>query len=376
MSAEEIEDAMRFLEEYKDQTERSKKKSDNVCVECDESDSFTISDGFMVCSECGYTKQYISDEAEWNNYRNSDGSGQDKSRAYCAKDELNPFSNELGSRMGKGLKSTYFNKDGVKKTVDLSRLQDQFNYSHKQKSFDTVRNLMDNTLSNKIHQLPIQTAEILWGEIMKSGKVTRGGVRKGLIACCVYYACIHSGFTISPSEICKYFGMQDTKDFIKGDKEFKEIFEFHNRWGYLVTNTTKSDDFIGPFCSKLNIEFHLERKCSILFKYHWKKLSVVQPKSAAAGCIYYVCVVDGLENGISCHVTKPIIYEKLKVCIPTISKVYQILDHAEKKRIRKGIKLDFPTKVRKTWKTTTEIEFIKLGTKGTQGTQGTKSPKQ
>lgn len=331
------------------------------CKECGaDPECFDTNDGFVVCTECGVTQDTdVSEEPEWGNYKAADGSNEpDRARAYSNKDELNPFSREHGTRMGKGLKTQYV-KDGKVRTFDLSRLHDQMNYTHKQRSYDTVRNYFENVLSDKFHKSIIHTAQVLWGEIAQSGKITRGGVRKGLIACCVYYSCIHHGTTYSPLEISKILGYSDTKEFVKGDKEFKEIFVDNRNWNTLLQKTSNSDCFFGQFCDKLKIEWHLQRKCSVLYNLHKKKLAQVIPKSAAAGCIYYVLTCEGSEK-----FTKYSISKELGVCVPTLVKVYDILEKEENRRIRKGVVVDMPKKVvTRTSKYAYNFEVIALGKK-------------
>ena len=74
---------------------------------------------------------------------------------------------------------------------------------------------------------------MLWGQIMLKRKLTRAGVRKGLIACCLYYSCLSHKCPRTPLEICKDFHMKDTKQFNKGDKEFRETFETSSKGGLI-----------------------------------------------------------------------------------------------------------------------------------------------
>lgn len=312
------------------------------CEECGlDKSNFELTEGFMVCRGCGTTQGTdISMEAEWNNYKGADGGDEpDKARAYCAKDEMNPFSQETATRMAKGLRVNYTGKDGKKKSFDISKLLDQMNYSHKQKSFDMVKGFLENSLTNKFHVTIVKTSQILWGEIMKSGKITRAGVRKGLIACCVYYSCLHHNNTSSPLDICQSLGMEDTKEFVKGDKEFKEILENHPIWGDLIRKTSNSDSFFSQFCTKLSLDFHVLRMSSITFNFHRKTLAQVIPKSAAAGCILFVCMREGIA------MTKTQISKELGVCIPTIVKVLGIIEKSEEKRIKNGVDMPVHKKV-------------------------------
>jgi transcription initiation factor TFIIIB Brf1 subunit/transcription initiation factor TFIIB len=281
----------------------------------------------------------VSEEPEWGNYKDESGANEpSKARAYNNKDALNPFSNECGTRITKGFKLEYV-RDGKKKSVDMSRVHDQRNYSGKQRAYDMVRNYFENTLATKFHPSIIHTAQVLWGEIAKTGKIYRDGVRRGLIICCVYYSCMHHKNMHSPLEICKIFKLENTDEFVKGDKIFVEIFSNNKDWQSLVKKTAYSDCYFSQYCDKLKIEWHLQRKCLILYNYHKKALAQVIPKSAAAGCIFYV-----LSSEVTA-VSKNTIKETLGVSIPTLVKVYEILQKEELKRIKNGIMLDIPKKV-------------------------------
>ena len=308
-----------------------------------DSSSFRTKDGYIICGECGMVQDtHVSEEPEWGNYRGDDGSITDRARAYTSKDALNPFSGDHGTRMSTGLRVSYVSKkDGKKKSFDLSKLHDQMNYTNKQRSYDLVRNYLENILTSKFfHQSIIHTAQVLWGEIAQNGKIYRDGVRRGLIVCCVYYSCLHHKSMYSPLEICKLFNMEDTKDFLKGDKVFTDIFADNKNWNSLLGKTSNSDCFFGQFCTKLGMEWYLQRKCSVLFNFHRKKLSQVIPKSAAAGCIYYV-----LANEASEKVSRTSISKELGVCVPTLQKVYKILEQEELKRINSGVIIDMPKKI-------------------------------
>jgi transcription initiation factor TFIIIB Brf1 subunit/transcription initiation factor TFIIB len=133
--------------------------------------------------------------------------------------------------------------------------------------------------------------------------------------------------------------MEDTKEFVKGDREFKEILENHPLWGDLIRKTSNSDNFFSQFCTKLSLDFHVLRMSSILYNFHRKTLAQVIPKSAAAGCILYVCVRENIT------MTKNKISKELGVCIPTIVKVLHILEKAEEKRVKNSIELPVHEKV-------------------------------
>ena len=78
---------------------------------------------------------------------------------------------------------------------------------------------------------------------------------------------------------------------------------------------------------------------SIIYNFHRKTLAQVIPKSAAAGCILFVCVREHIA------MTKNKISKELGVCIPTIVKVLGIIEKAEEKRTKNGVEIQIHEKV-------------------------------
>jgi transcription initiation factor TFIIIB Brf1 subunit/transcription initiation factor TFIIB len=282
------------------------------------------SDGYVICSLCGLVlSSRISEMAEWANYVDSGGSMTNNSRCGSSTKttEINPFMSDLTSFIPKGVKNVCF-QDGKMVRYDISKLHIKNNFNHLQKSFNIVENQLDNITSDKYSKRICVTAKILWGEIMKAKKLTRAGVRKGLIACCLYYACIHYDCTRSPLEICQDFGMEDTKQFNKGDKEFKETFENIAKWSHLLTKTSNSEDYFSRFCSNLEMDhiikegvaFQLAKKCRELYESIKDDLIGLFPKSAACGIIFWVMKRDKIQ------VTKSKLSKSLGICSPSLTK--------------------------------------------------------
>lgn len=301
------------------------------CTNCEQDSTdvndFIESDGYIVCTKCGVVLQSrISDAAEWNNYVGSVNSSRCGTGGTKTTD-INPFTTDTTSFMPKGVKNVCY-KDGKLVKYDISRIHIQNTFNHKQKSFNQVENFLDNITDDKYAKVVVTTAKVLWSEIMKSGKVTRSGVRKGMIACCLYYACIHHDCTRSPLEICNDFGMTDTKQFNKGDKEFKETFENIPKWSHLLTKTSNSEDYFSRFCSILEIQhiiqegtaFKLAKECREMYDELREKLTGGFPKSSACGIIFIVLK----KRGIS--VTKSKLSKYLGVCNPTLSKTVKELN--------------------------------------------------
>lgn len=290
---------------------------------------FNKSDGYIVCTKCGLVlRMRISDVAEWCNYTSNNGTSNNSRCGSIVKStDVNPYTTELTSFMPKGVKNVIFEK-GIKRHYDISRLHVQSTFSHLQKSFHQVEKLLENCTDDKYSKRVVTTAKLLWAEVMKSNKVTRAGVRKGMIACCLYYACVHHDCTRSPLEICKDFGMKDTKQFNKGDKEFKETFETIPKWQHLITKTSNSDDYFTRFCSILEVNhiiregtsFVIAKECRETFEPVKHELFKLFPKSAACGILFWVL----RKNGYT--ITKVKLSGYLGICNPTLSKTVKEIE--------------------------------------------------
>jgi transcription initiation factor TFIIIB Brf1 subunit/transcription initiation factor TFIIB len=310
------------------------------CTSCisDENDIIE-SDGFYVCILCGIViGQRISDLAEWSNYTDSSGCSSNNSRCgnVIKSTDINPFTTNSSSFVPKGVNNVCYENGKIMK-YDISRVHMKNNFNHLQKSFNIVEDHMDHITNDKYSKRVVMTAKTLWGEIMNTTKtkengdlvrkITRAGVRKGLIACCLYYSCIHYDSTRSPLEICQDFGMPDTKQFNKGDKEFKEVFENVPKWCHLLTKTSNSEDYFSRFCSELEmhhiikegVAFNLAKDCREIYEQIKDKLHGLFPKSSACGIIFWVMKHKKIS------ITKTNLSKVLGICGPSLSKCCSIV---------------------------------------------------
>lgn len=329
-----------------------KEKKDRL-MECTCEEEIEVSEveGTLVCMECGFVKEVsvVSDEKDWNNYTNSMGALENKSRCPTLSTTLNPFFKEKTFRQ-----RGYFEEVCMKvcaecekpfhqysdtkcihcasekfywknKKYDPAKLQIQLNYNHKEYACNLVHQIIENVCSAKYPPNVIRVASLLWNDVMISDKLTRGGVRRGLIACCVYYACQEVGCSRTTAEIRGDFRIKNSKQFNQGDCEFREIFEFSEKWSHLITKSSVPEDFIIRFCDELDLDFKFAQRCVKLTKTYNLFSLPVMPKSTAAAVIFYQCTREKIKR------TKTLISQKLKVCIPTLSKTIKKVE----KRIRK-----------------------------------------
>ncbi len=304
-------------------------ENEKICKNCNNNE-FSESDGYIICINCGTVNcQRISETAEWSNYLDSSGCGNGISSrcgSITKSTDINPFISEYSCFVQKGVKNIRY-EDGKQMKFDISKLHVKNNFNHLQKSFNNVESILDNITNDKYSKRIVSTAKMLWSEIMISKKITRAGVRKGLIACCLYYACIHFNSTRSPIEICKDFGMDDTKQFNKGDKEFKETFENVPKWSHLLIKTSQSDDYFGRFCSDLEVNhlikegvaFKLANECRELYNKVKDKLVNIFSKNIACGILYWIIIHKNM------NITKNGLSKTLKICVPSLQKNYNLV---------------------------------------------------
>jgi transcription initiation factor TFIIIB Brf1 subunit/transcription initiation factor TFIIB len=293
------------------------------CKSCN-SNKLIKDDGYVKCFECGMCNSpIVSNEAEWINYADS----VNRSRCGPSNDcEINPFINSLATYIPKGSKS-FITKNGKYISSDISNIHIQNSYNHLQRSFAKVENLFDNISTSKYPPTVITIAKKLWAEVCLKHKLTRSGPRKGLIASCLYYACVHYDCPRTPFEICEDFKIVP-KDFNKGQTIFKEVFSNIPLWNTLILKNVQSETYFNRFCCKLEADriieegtsFQLYKKCLENYEKFKDVMTSVNPKSSVCGTIFYTC----RENQIP--ITKTKLSKEFDICIPTITKVLNLID--------------------------------------------------
>jgi transcription initiation factor TFIIIB Brf1 subunit/transcription initiation factor TFIIB len=159
---------------------------------------------------------------------------------------------------------------------------------------------------------------------MESGKLTRASVRNGLIAACLYYACIYNNLPIDRQSIIN-LAEGNQKGFLKGEKIFQEIMEKHAKYSSLgkeKVDISENDSFI-KYITKLELPFKTVDICNKFYTLYKDKLDSVTPKSATAGILFYVIKKNLQLKSPS----KSTVSREMGVCIPTINKVLSILDN-------------------------------------------------
>lgn len=267
----------------------------------------------IICIDCGgVVDKDAGQSVDWNNYKDDTGNySKNTQRADLIVDD-NPYS-VSGSVYG-----MFKNNKSFAAKIHLQQC-----FSHKQRTYWQISQIFENICSKHgIGANVLADAKYMWYLCMESGKLTRASVREGLIASCLYYACIHNKVPIGRADIITFFVI-DTKTLTKGEKVFYSIIEKNETYRHLTKesiNVEENDSFV-KYCNKLGLEWNVAMICNEVFNKNKQYLSTVTPKSATCGVIVYV-VKKKLNLKLP---TKSQLSTTLNVCTPTINKVVDIL---------------------------------------------------
>jgi transcription initiation factor TFIIB len=300
--------------ESKDSKEESKVLSNyEICESC-QSDNLIIDNGSVICKSCGVINcNTIDSGAEWRFYGSEDSKFSDPTRCGLPTNALLPESS-LGSTV-----SFKYGESYEMRKIRNYHLWNAMPYKER-----SLYNVFDGIqVRANDHGIPsciIDEAKNLYKTISDI-QINRGSNRNGIIASCIYKACILQGCPRSAKEIAEIFKLNITH-MTKGCKKFDEILNLeHGQNLCLSSNTTKSIDFIERFCSKLNLGKNIVKICKHVCDKadEYNLVSKCIPPSIAAGSIFLVC------NILNINISKKEISTTCKISEVTISKCYKSL---------------------------------------------------
>ena len=296
----------------KDEDEE-KTKDENVCKFCNKNTlNMDYTNGCIVCYSCGVinSSNLIDESAEWNYGHEDSMYGKDPSR--CG-GPINPL-------LEKSSMSTIIGKGGGNRYWLLRRMQQQHAMDYVERSrWHTFEYISQVCERYNIPQNVINTAKEYYKEVSEK-KLTRGAVRKGLIACCVMYASRHHRATRSVKEIAKMFEVDTTK-INSSSKLFDEFMKPEEN------KATNSQDLITRFCCCLhNIEGLDKQKLIKEVKNLNEKIEKSgiligkTPSAITSAMIFYTLVKDGYI------VNKKYISSCHGISVVTINKIFNIIE--------------------------------------------------
>jgi transcription initiation factor TFIIB len=278
--------------------------------------------GTTVCIDCGLIKEeiLIDEKAEWNFGGEEAAYSKDPSRCGGPTNAL----------LEKSSLSTMINTSRAKgNNYTMAKIHQQQSMNYVERSlyhvFEGIQKMAGDRGS--LSQAIIEQSKAYYKKISEK-RLSRGAVRKGLIACCILYACKAHNVPRSVKEIGEMCEIsvgilnKTTKIFTLLMKD-----EINN------TNGINVDDLISRFCNVFQFEHRVHH--SILrdvrkvhdYVLEHNILHGKTPTSVASGIIYFVLQNKGYE------VDKNLIATQHKVSFVTINKIQTILGQHDFKKI-------------------------------------------
>lgn len=232
-------------------------------------------DGHTVCGACFTIREGVLQmTAEWRFFQD-DGGGVDPSRCGMPTSSLLPnssFGSMVASRRGE--------------TRELRRVR-LFQMWNSMPYWERTLYQVFETISIHAHQYGItqkilEDAKHLYKQASEK-KISRGANKEGLIASCVYFACMLNHVPRHPKEVAKMFHIP-TETLTKGIARFQQLMP-------TSVATADSADYVGRFGSQLQMSWADIEACKRLAR-RFDEIEVVSqnaPTSIAAGAIYYFC---------------------------------------------------------------------------------------
>jgi len=265
-----------------------------------------IDDGANICTECKALQSRVIDTgAEWRYYGADDSRDGDPARCGMPTNDLLPKSS-----MG----SVISGRRGDNRDIRRIRMYQMWNSMPywERTLYNVFDKLANNTSQHGIPAKVLDDAKVLYKKASEK-KISRGDNKEGLIASCIYYACLMNKLPRSPKEVARMFHI-DPNVLTKGNTRFQTLLQMN-------VDSSSPDEYIARFGSKLNMSYQDIQICKTFAK-KLDELEIVSensPTSVAAGALYYYC----MEHKINFN--KKQIADVCEVSEVTITKCYKRL---------------------------------------------------
>lgn len=276
-----------------------------TCDTCG-ADTLVNEDGQHVCTTCNTVQGRIIDSgAEWRYYGSEDNRDEDPTRCGMPTNALLPKSS-LGSMI-----PTRRGESRDMRRIRMYQLWNSMPYWERT-LYQIFEQMTNNTLNQGIPQKVLEDSKVLY-KTASEKKISRGDNKDGLIASCLYFACLMNKVPRSTKEIARMFDI-DPNVLTKGNARFQTLLKIN-------FEPSNAYDFISRFGSRLNMDWNDIQRCK-----EWTKrmddmeiVSENAPTSVAAGSLYFYCVCNEIDF------TKKQIADVCEVSEVTITKCYKRL---------------------------------------------------
>ena len=250
-----------------------------ICPTCGEA-SMGIHKGFTVCNACGTTDDMIIDtNAEWRCFNSMNGRDQAAIRCTDSRNPIMPDSFQLSTFIG----------DGDKR---LQRVHQWNNLSTRERMLQGVNKDFESIVQScDLPRVMYKTMCGYYYEVYtamddRNYGVKRCNIKNGLMAACLYYACIEHGMPREIKEIAQMLDYE-RKSVTKGCTLFAEVMGDK----FLHMKPFKPSDFLDRFCALLCVDFGRSQVSRRTLQWMEEKrcLNDCTPPAVTCAVIYYVC---------------------------------------------------------------------------------------
>lgn len=305
------EDIWTLYDKFKSNSlDKEDKKEENlelICKECN-SNEILLDDGNYVCQKCYMiVNRFIDDSAEWRNFNSEDNKSTDMNRCCMPNNEFIPNAS-LGSVVGFSNEKEDYQIHKMRKY----HLWNSMNYPDRT-MFNVFDYLTSMASSHGMNKMIIDDAKKLYKDFTEN-KIGRGDSRHSIIASSLYMSCKKNNVPRSTKEIANIFNLEESA-VTKSCKKFQECMN-------LKIKSSNASDFVSRFCSKLNIDRHIQDFCKKIIK-RITDLGIASdntPPSLAASVIYFSSMI------LNYHIDKKMISYSCEISQITINKCYKKLD--------------------------------------------------
>jgi transcription initiation factor TFIIIB Brf1 subunit/transcription initiation factor TFIIB len=287
------------------------------CNVCGGRKSYDVYDDLPVCTDCGKVDDsYVSDEPEWRSGLDESGVASDPSRI-GAPVNTDHFSAAWGQGTlirvpawrGPNSPSTY-------KQMRMARIHQHSTMNHRDRALFHAYLSLDK-VGKQILNLPeavLYQAKIKY-KAFNEAVLTRGAVRNGIKANCIFQACREFGVARTTKEIADAFGIPP-RDLSRTTEIFQE--QVPDKKVHVTTPADLIARFVNeiaciPDAVRGRIKMKIVKGCHALDE--CVELMGRTPKAVACAVIFYVLSLEGLKPN------KTDICRICDVSVPTLGKI-------------------------------------------------------
>lgn len=309
---EELDELFSHMENCMKQDSDNESQTDiNACKSCESYDLVVdYTHGIIVCNACGVVNDHelIDEGAEWNSGFDD---AKNPSRCGCP---INPL-------LERSSMSTMIGKGGGQKFWLMRKIHQQNSMDYIERSrwhvFESITRCCEKgNISPKICELAKE-----YYKSISEKKLSRGGIRKGLIACCIMFACKENNVSRSSKEISIICGV-DVSKINHASKLFQELINIDKS-----TQHTQPNDLIIRFCCCLNLETKEQYKIANQVQIfsdsiNEAKILIGKTPSAVTSAMIYIILI---QNGHS--INKRLLVKQHGISIVTLNKIVTIINN-------------------------------------------------